>query len=137
MFATGKKLAILIVAAATLTVAGCGGGDEASSVDPRTWPDQWCTLQIGDTPERAVELMGEPTNDHRESSGSMSWDWREYQFNAFLGSDDRIRQLDINATQLSMHQVRMIGCAGTRSIASPDGVPPFTDPDDIINGTAP
>ena len=121
MFGLGKRFATLVALAATLTAAGCGGGDDASSIDPIAWPEKWCNVKVGDTPERAIELMGEPTTDHRESSGSMSWDWREYQFNLFLGADDRIRQLDTNDIMMSKEQKAAMRCGPIRTADDPSG----------------
>lgn len=115
MFGLGKRFATLLSVTATLIIVGCGGGDSAS-VDPTTWPDRWCQVNVGDTPERAIQLMGEPTNDGRDrSSASMQWDWQEYQFNAFLGADDRIRQLDINTIAMAPDQVRLLKCEESRT----------------------
>lgn len=120
MFGSGKTVA---VAATTLILAltGCGGGDTAK-VDPATWPNQWCNVHVGDTPDRAIELMGEPTSDGRSGpSASMSWSYREFQFNAFLDSSDRIRQLDINDLYLSDAQKAGMRCGTLRDADDPGG----------------
>ncbi len=137
MFDFSKKVATLVAATATLAVVGCGGGGEAN-VDPETWPETWCQVKIGDTPERAIELMGEPTRDARlMQSASMRWEWQEYQFTAFLDVDDRLGQLEIDGADLTMHQKRMFECAMTRSTSFPNGEPSDIDTDALPSGTAP
>lgn len=107
------------IAAATLAATGCGGG--SVSVDPSEWPVQWCNVKVGDTPERAIELMGKPTSDNRGGSGSMQWNSRDWQFNLFLDAGDRVRQLDINTYGLTDEQLAAFRCGTTRTADDPGG----------------
>lgn len=102
------RLTTATVAALTI---GCG-----TSTDPTgRWVDNWCQVRITMTPQEASTLMGDPTRQRLNGGGAfMQWDHREYQFNAFIGTDGRIRQLDINTAELTATQVRAIGCGVTR-----------------------
>lgn len=102
------RLTTAIVAALTI---GCG-----SSTNPtERWVDNWCQVRITMTPGEAATLMGDPTRQHLTGAGAfMQWDYREYQFTAFIGTDGRLRQLDINTDELTATQVKAIGCGVTR-----------------------
>lgn len=61
-------------------------------------------------------LMGAPTDNFGPQTGNpqMSWSAFEYQFNAFFDVNDRVRQLDINDSELTSAEKAALTCATTR-----------------------
>ena len=77
-----------------------------------SWPAKWCQAAPGVTSKDAlIALMGKPTD---EAGDSLSWDGYEYQFNAFIGVDGGIHQMDINDIQLSPSERAALPCDTTR-----------------------
>lgn len=133
---------LLLVAAMAMTLSGCGnrvvsGSDiEPAAPSPslapvvsagpsaevvKTWPTKWCRARIGATRDEMRDLMGEPTDESTADETpagfqpSMTWDAFEYQFNAFFGVDDTVRQLDVNDIELSAAEKAAISCDFTRT----------------------
>lgn len=102
------------IVATILLLAGCG---TTSSSDPTSgWIQHWCDVRVTMTTNEAVALMGEPTRQRLDGPNPyLQWDHAEYQFNAFLGADGRVRQLDTNTVQLTDQQQRDIGCGQSRT----------------------
>src|SRR4051794_6661152 len=101
-----------------LVAAGCGGtsggnhGNGAASRPTaevaKTWPDKWCQADSGMSRKDMRTLMGPPSDEVTQAQASsnggdpqMSWDYAEYQFNAFFDVNDRVRQLDVNDIDLT------------------------------------
>jgi hypothetical protein len=102
--------------------SGSGSSSDASAPTAeraKTWPVKWCEAQIGMTRAQMRALMGPPSDEvqQNESSGDpqMSWDYAEYQFNAFMDVNDKVRQLDTNDIQLSPSEKAAIHCPTTRT----------------------
>jgi hypothetical protein len=87
-----------------------------SATDVKTWPAQWCHVQIGMTRTQVRALMGAPTDEFGPETGTpqMSWSAYEYQFNAFFDINDKVRQLDINMSQLTSAEKAALTCDQTR-----------------------
>ena len=85
----------------------------------QSWPAKWCSVQPGVTPEELIAVMGTPTDDFRSSSQNpgMSWAAREYMFNAFIGVDGQIRQMDINDIQMTASEKAALTCNTTRVVS--------------------
>jgi hypothetical protein len=68
------------------------------------------------TRQQLRALMGPPTSSFDLASGNpqMSWDFAEYQFNAFMDVNDKVRQLDVNDIQLTAAEKAAIHCAFIR-----------------------
>lgn len=89
------------------------------SVSPsvaKSWTAKWCQARIGMTRDDMRALMGNPTEEFDLASGNpqMSWDAFEFQFNAFLNVDDKVRQLDVNDISLNASEKASIKCELTR-----------------------
>ncbi len=80
-----------------------------------TWPAKWCQAQPGSTKEELVAVMGPPTSGSAEF---MSWSAHQYQFNAFLEPDGKVRQLDINQHSLSDAEKTALECDKIRTRGS-------------------
>lgn len=102
----------VVVASADSPIAA---GAEVSKAVADSWPAKWCEAQPGSTKEALVAIMGPPTSS---SPKSLSWYARQYQFNAFLDADGKVRQLDINEYKLSAAEKAALKCKSVRSRAS-------------------
>jgi hypothetical protein len=98
---------------------GSSGGSGPTAERAKTWPTKWCQASVGMTRAQMRALMGPPSDEvqQNDSSGDpqMSWDYAEYQFNAFMDVNDRVRQLDTNDIQLSASEKAAIHCPSTRT----------------------
>ena len=120
------RLFVLAGAAlASLVLAACGGDEtDALSESPvvgdatppaelvETWPEKRCDVRIGMTREEAYAVMGPPTSEGDEGA---SWAAYQWMFNLFVGSDGRVRQLDVNESMLSEADRARIDCESTRT----------------------
>ena len=89
----------------------------STTVSPQVaagWATKWCQAQPGMTHEELIALMGPPTEPNYPTSDS--WSAYEWMFNAFYGTDGRVRQLDINTIQLSSAQKASLQCDTTRKL---------------------
>lgn len=124
-----RWFAIANLVVAGLLSSGCGGSGSATANAPadtqehtpsvatvKSWPVAWCKAQPGMTRAQMRALMGPPTSEFDLASGNpqMSWDFAEYQFNAFMDVNDHVRQLDVNDIELSASEKAAIHCASTR-----------------------
>lgn len=115
---------------AVTAIAGCSGDSRATSSVPKAvaeaWPAKWCQAQPGSTKEELVAIMGEPTG---ASAEHMSWSAYQFQFNAFLEPDGRVRQLDINRHSLSDAEKAALKCQSGRTqeslVAAADAATPL------------
>lgn len=89
------------------------------------WPTAWCKAKVGMTRAQMIKLMGPPqsefTLDQAAADGGdpqISWDFAEWQFNAFFDSDDKVRQLDANDFDLSPEKKAQIKCDLSRRAGS-------------------
>jgi hypothetical protein len=114
-------LALALAFALALGTAGTAGAADVPTgyvpvaKDVRHWIKAWCSVKPGMTPSAAIRIMGRPTDKYlRGPNPQMSWDGYQYQFNAFFGLNNRIRQLDINDFMLTRSERRSIPCETTR-----------------------
>jgi hypothetical protein len=104
-----------------MTLAACGGpggtgvAAAAAQSGPDAWPAKWCEAVPGTTKAELIAIMGPPTGS---SDTTLTWAARQYQFNAFLGGDGRIRQLDINTYALSPAEQAALKCEKVRTVGS-------------------
>ncbi len=106
---------VLLVVVTVAAVAGCSNSTSTSGIPKNVadaWPAKWCQAQPGITKEELVALMGQPTGTSDEH---MSWSAHQYQFNAFLDSTGRVRQLDINRHSLSAAEKAALPCSDVRT----------------------
>jgi hypothetical protein len=133
MITTKFTLTIAALGATGMLLAGCGGSaaktastasvPAAATVDPTqptpqvaaSWATKWCQAQPGMTKAQLYAVMGQPTDD--SFADQASWSAYEWQFNAFYGTDGRVRQLDINTVELSAAEKAALGCSDTRTLA--------------------
>ena len=123
------RTVMLMAMAAGLAVAGCGGGSSASTTPTATrtgpppisvaegWPEKFCKATVGMTPQQMRGLMGEPTkqNTPEGSDPQMVWEAYGYHFTALFDADDKVRELDINDSDLSPEQQSELPCATSRT----------------------
>jgi hypothetical protein len=101
-------------------VSGCGSSTQSSSTVSRTraqsWASAWCGVQPGGTLDDLTKAMGKPTTKYPDSGEPQqaSWDAYEWQFNAFLGSNGNVHQMDINTIGLSESEKAALTCSETR-----------------------
>jgi len=95
--------------------AGCSNSTSTAGISKdvaEAWPAKWCQAQPGNTKEQLVALMGQPTGSSEEH---MSWSAHQFQFNAFLDSGGKVRQLDINRHSLSEAEKAALPCSDVRT----------------------
>lgn len=120
-----KKFAAIVLTALVLCscgaqakVAGTGGNGPATSsaAVTRTWPTQWCKARIGMTRSQMAALMGAPSKSFSLASGTPqeSWQFADFQLNAFMDNSDRVRQLDINDSMMTAAEKAEFHCSSTR-----------------------
>lgn len=82
------------------------------------WMTKWCQAKPGMTRAEMREIMGPPQQEFDLASGSpqMTWSAYEFMFNAFMNSDDVVRQLDANDFQLTEAEKSQIKCDVTRKL---------------------
>lgn len=80
------------------------------------WMTKWCEAKPGMTRAEMRAIMGPPQQEFDLASGTpqMSWVAYEFMFNAFMNSDDVVRQLDVNDFQLTEAEKSQIACDSTR-----------------------
>ena len=110
------------VVAVTL-VAACSSTGSAYRTKPvpsrsrvQSWAHAWCNIAPGATVADLEKAMGQPTSRFR-TTGELqqeSWAAYEWQFNAFLGANGRVHQLDISTIQLSNSEKAALTCDETR-----------------------
>jgi outer membrane protein assembly factor BamE (lipoprotein component of BamABCDE complex) len=112
----------ILAGCAMLTwMAACAGAEAARDRTPApqsgaaAWPAKWCEAAPGNTKEEIVAIMGPPSGT---SPTTMTWSDNHYRFFAFLGSDGRIKQLDINTASLSAAEQAALKCATIRTKAT-------------------
>lgn len=125
--------AVAVVGLAVL-LAGCGdSGSKTGQTTPSTarapaapsrsevasWPTKWCSVEPGVSVSQLEATMGPPTQDDSQNptDPSLSWSAYEYQFNAFVGVDGNIRQMDINTIQMTDSEKSALKCDTTRKVS--------------------
>lgn len=101
----------------TSSVVPAAAGDQSATADQaKAWAGKWCDVQPGMTRAQAIEIMGAPTKSFPLESGTPQLSWYAYQwaFTAFMDADDNVRQLDVNAAQLTDAEKSSITCDTTR-----------------------
>lgn len=80
--------------------------------DFNRWVARWCEVTPGMSRDQAIAIMGAPTND--AYSDTISWDYRELGFTAFLRSDNTIWQTQYGRDELSDAQRASLTCPSPR-----------------------
>lgn len=113
-----RRTGFILAVTTAAILAGCGGSSSPKAAAPPQsfygsapttipgpsratvagWAAAWCSVQPGATVAELKAAMGPPTQDasNDPTDPSMSWSAYQFMFNAFIGVDGNIHQLDIN-----------------------------------------
>ncbi len=93
------------------------GSDRSADSEPARWVRRWCELTVGMGRDRVIALMGEPSGEYTVENGGepqLWWADRQYDFRAYLDSDDRVLDLVGDYDRLDAADRDLLGCPELR-----------------------